>query len=119
MLEFIFAIAVTLGAAEVNPYEAQAPKGRPLFEARIVCPERGPFRFSHGSTIIELPDGALFCAWYAGSREKGDDVVIAGSDLAAGASTWTEPRRGGPEKATFWLGALWGWAQFAASLSYP
>jgi predicted neuraminidase len=58
----------------------------------MVCPENGPFPFSHGSTLVELQDGTLFCAWYAGGREKGDDVAIVGAEMPLGAQTWTEPR---------------------------
>jgi predicted neuraminidase len=45
---------------------------------------------SHGSTIVETTGGDLLAAWYAGSREKGDDVVILTSRKAAG-GTWSVP----------------------------
>jgi len=43
----------------------------------------------HGSTILELPNGDLLAAWYAGSREKGDDVVILGARLVSGDTIWS------------------------------
>ena len=79
--------------SEVQAYDGRrVPDEAPLFRARMVCPEGGPFPFSHGSTIVELADGRMFCAWYAGSREKGDDVVIACSESPPGKEVWTEPR---------------------------
>lgn len=64
----------------------------PFLEERMVCPSGGPFLFSHGSTLVMFPDGRLVCAWYAGTREKGDDVAIVGSTLEPGGTAWSEPR---------------------------
>lgn len=44
----------------------------------------------HGSTIVELPNGDLFAAWYAGSREKGRDVAILSSRKVDGATGWSD-----------------------------
>ncbi len=71
---------------------ANVPEGPALYRADMVCPENGPFPFSHGSTLAELSDGTLFCAWYAGTREKGNDVAIVCSELPVGAGAWTPPR---------------------------
>lgn len=73
-------------------YGVQVPAGPPYCAARMVCPEGGPFAFSHGSTVVELPNGDLFCAWYAGSREKGDDVAIVAAELPSGADAWSAHR---------------------------
>lgn len=54
-----------------------------LFERNEGYPE------SHGSTIVELPDGDLLAAWYAGSREKGDDVAILGVRRPKGSEQWS------------------------------
>ncbi len=46
---------------------------------------------SHGSTIVETTEGDLLAAWYAGSREKGDDVVILTSRRPPGGAEWSPP----------------------------
>jgi predicted neuraminidase len=35
-----------------------------------------PFEQCHGSTIVELPDGSLMVAWFAGTREGNNDTSI-------------------------------------------
>lgn len=45
---------------------------------------------SHGSTIVETANGDLLSAWYAGSREKGNDVVILTSIKRKGESQWSD-----------------------------
>ena len=44
---------------------------------------------NHGSTIYQLPDGTIMCAWYAGSREAAADVDIYASRWEGG--RWTRP----------------------------
>ncbi len=51
--------------------------------------ERYPF--SHGSTLAETREGDILVAWYAGSREKGRDVVILTARRSADGGRWTEP----------------------------
>jgi predicted neuraminidase len=46
----------------------------------------------HASTIVELPDGELLAAWFAGSREGANDVTELGSRLAPGARVWSKPQ---------------------------
>jgi predicted neuraminidase len=46
---------------------------------------------SHGSTIVETSEHDLLAAWYAGSREKGDDVVILSSKKDKGKADWRNP----------------------------
>lgn len=46
--------------------------------------EKAPFRECHASTIIELKDGSLLSAWFAGTEEGNDDVGI-----------WTAVKKGG------------------------
>jgi predicted neuraminidase len=84
---------VLVGAMTVSAVQGQAvPGGKPSLDKGVVCPENGPFPFSHGSTLVEFPDGRLFCAWYAGSREKGNDVAIVASESPAGGKAWSPPR---------------------------
>ena len=49
------------------------------------------FPSCHASFIIELPDKDLFAVWYAGKREKAEDVAVLGSRLIYGKSEWTKP----------------------------
>lgn len=45
----------------------------------------------HGSTIVELPNGDILCAWFQGSGERwADDVKIMGSRLTKGDTAWSE-----------------------------
>ena len=64
----------------------------PYFKAQFVSLPGGKIKFSHGSTIVELTDGTLFCAWYGGSREKGDDVAIYSSRLKKKTRSWSKAR---------------------------
>lgn len=43
----------------------------------------------HASTLAELQDGRLFCAWFGGTREGASDVSIYGAFRTA--SGWSEP----------------------------
>ena len=47
---------------------------------------------SHGSTIVELPNGDLLTAWFQGNGERwADDVRILGARLKKGQKQWSEP----------------------------
>ena len=47
---------------------------------------------THGSTIVELPNGDLLAAWFQGSGERwADDVRIMGARLIRGSETWSQP----------------------------
>src|SRR5690606_13002604 len=47
---------------------------------------------THGSTIVELPNGDLLAAWFQGNGERwADDVRIMGARLHKGADRWTKP----------------------------
>jgi predicted neuraminidase len=56
-----------------------------LFESNERYPE------CHASTIVELPNGDLLAAWYAGSREKGSDVAILAARRRSRQDRWGEP----------------------------
>lgn len=49
-----------------------------------------PFKACHASTIVELDDGSLMAAYFAGSYEGCDDVGIYTSTLVK--DNWSEPR---------------------------
>ncbi|MBU7004272.1 MAG: exo-alpha-sialidase [Theionarchaea archaeon] len=61
-----------------------------MYESEMIFSGTKRYPQSHGSTIVETPGGDLLAAWYAGSREKGDDVVILTSRKAA-EGTWSVP----------------------------
>jgi predicted neuraminidase len=47
---------------------------------------------THGSTIVELPNGDLLAAWFQGTGERwADDVRIMGARLPKGKAQWTTP----------------------------
>ncbi len=49
-----------------------------------------PVLSCHASTLAEAPDGSVIAAWFAGSREGADDVVIYSSIRRDG--VWLPPR---------------------------
>ncbi len=47
---------------------------------------------THGSTIVELPNGDLLAAWFQGHGERwADDVRIMGARLLKGEKKWSKP----------------------------
>lgn len=55
----------------------------------IMPADRSP-QSCHASTVAVLPDGSLFAAWFAGSKEGADDVKIWGAGNRNG--IWEPPR---------------------------
>lgn len=51
----------------------------------------GGYRTAHAPTMLELPDGTLLLAWFAGSFEGGTDINIVCSRLRKGAEQWEKP----------------------------
>lgn len=49
-----------------------------------------PFQSCHASSVAQLPDGSIFCVWFAGSSEGAEDVGIWGSWRKDG--VWSAPR---------------------------
>lgn len=60
------------------------------YEEDYVAP-LGMRKTAHGSTITELADHTLLCAWYSGLNESGPDVKIYTSRFIASAKTWSPP----------------------------
>ena len=47
---------------------------------------------THGSSIVQLPDGDLLAVWFQGNGERtADDVRVMGSRLKRGEKTWRTP----------------------------
>ena len=63
----------------------------PFYQADFLFEKNERYPESHGSTIVELPNGDLLAAWYAGSREKGSDVAILAVRRRLGHDQWGAP----------------------------
>lgn len=83
MLLFLaFAMGVSMSAA--------TPASRPGLVLEEFVYETAPFASSHASTILELPDGTLLCAFFGGTAEGQPDVEIWLARKAPGGA-WTAP----------------------------
>lgn len=51
----------------------------------------GPYATAHAPALLELDNGDLLCAWFAGSYEGSADVSVICSRLSRGAVRWSEP----------------------------
>jgi predicted neuraminidase len=76
---------ILFGAVLVPAVLQAAP---PLRE-HIFQPGSAPFAASHASTIVQLEDGSLMSAWFAGTAEGKPDIAIWGSRRIAG--KWSAP----------------------------
>ena len=52
---------------------------------------RGGWATAHAPALLELPDGDLLCAWFAGSFEGAPDVSIVCARLSAGGTRFEAP----------------------------
>lgn len=61
----------------------------------------GPYATAHAPALLELENGDLLCAWFAGSYEGSADVSVVCSRLSKGAARWSEPVMisGDPERS--------------------
>ena len=61
----------------------------------------GGYRSAHSPALLELPNGDLLCAWFAGTFEGSPDVSILCARLPKGAPRWEEPVMvsGDPERS--------------------
>lgn len=83
----------------------------------------GGYFSAHAPGMIELPDHALLCCWFAGSSEGNADIHIICSRLENGGLYWSEPVNisGDPERSeqnpSFFLGNDGKiWAVYTAQL---
>lgn len=51
--------------------------------------ENPPFQSCHSSTVVEMENGNVLCAWFGGKHEGSNDVSIWLSELSS--RTWTSP----------------------------
>ncbi len=75
------------GCAAVTPLPPDPSS--PFFSAELI-PTAGD-AYSHTSSIMALPDGALLVAWGSGSRELGSDTRIVMARRGTGAAEWDSP----------------------------
>ena len=80
--------AALIVALALGPLASAAPAAEPKCERVDIFPANP--KHNHASCVVELQDGSLLAAWYAGSGErKADDVVIEGARLAKGKTAWS------------------------------
>lgn len=84
------------------------------------------FASVHAADLLELPNGDLLCAWFAGSDEGNADISIAVSRLPAGASQWEnarivsdDPERSEQNPSLFLTPAGEVWLMYTAQVSRP
>lgn len=77
-----------LGACS-NPSKVADPVQLPIQKMHLFSPVS---KHTHGSTVVELPNGDLLAAWFQGSGERwADDVAILGARLLQGSDVWSTP----------------------------
>ncbi len=61
----------------------------------------GKYSTAHAPTLLELENGDMLCAWFAGSFEGSKDISIVCSRLEKGTDRWQEPIQisGDPERS--------------------
>ena len=78
-------------AHAARPYEDPGATEDPAeYEQNLVVPV-GTFKANHGSSITELPDKTMLCAWYAGSYECSPDSHIYSSRYDPVQKNWSAP----------------------------
>ena len=61
-----------------------------IVQQEIMFPYQG--EHTHGSSIVQLPNGDILSAWFQGNGERtADDVRIMGSRQKKGSNTWETP----------------------------
>lgn len=71
----------------------RAQSTAPAFSSELIFAPHCVLRYPscHASTLVELPDGTLLAAWFAGSHEGATDTAEVGARLAPGARAWSKP----------------------------
>lgn len=80
---FIFIFVLTSNAQQINSFNSIEK------EELIFAPQS---EHTHGSSLVELPNGDFLAAWFQGSGErKADDVRIMGARLEKNKREWSKP----------------------------
>ncbi len=89
-LIFCFAAALLLSLQSCQLGMVHRPEEKPFYRAINIF-EPGEYGLRcHSSTITELANGDLMAAWWSGSYEGANDVVIKSARLLLGASSWDQ-----------------------------
>jgi predicted neuraminidase len=93
MLVRCFAIAVPWLLAACLLAAWGVEKDEPHFISQLIFePNSLPqYPSCHASTLLELPDGKLLAAWFAGTEEGASDTAELGARLAKDATQWSTP----------------------------
>ena len=71
-------------------YSQSASSRSPIVKSMLIFPPQ--HLHTHGSTMVNLPNGDFLAAWFEGSGErKSDDVKVMGARLKKGAAAWSKP----------------------------
>jgi len=63
----------------------------PNRQDELIFPPSDRYPAVHASTIVELANGDLLCAWFGGQHEGATDVAVWHSRKASGSNVWTPP----------------------------
>ena len=89
MKKLTIVIALFLGMAGVG-YSQPATSPSPIVKGTLIFPPQQ--LHTHGSTLVDLPNGDFLAAWFEGSGERtADDVKIMGARLKKGDASWSKP----------------------------
>ena len=72
-------------------WQSTTAQDAPVFKAQLIYENDLTHPSCHAATIVELKNGDLLAAWYAGSVEGAKDVVIKSARLPHGQSQWAKP----------------------------
>ena len=69
---------------------SQSSSRSPIVKSMLIFPPQ--HLHTHGSTMVNLPNGDFLAAWFEGSGERtADDVKVMGARLKKGEATWSKP----------------------------
>jgi len=86
-LKLLFALILFI---DVFSYSQSATSNAAVIKSMLVF-QLQPLH-THGSSIVNLPNGDLLAAWFEGSGERtADDVKIMGARLKKGEVFWSKP----------------------------
>ena len=71
-------------------YSQSTTSKTPIVKSMLIFPPQQ--LHTHGSSIVNLPNGDFLAAWFEGSGERtADDVKIMGARLKKGDASWSKP----------------------------
>lgn len=91
MKKLFISLLVLVSVVTGNAQEQRNMPNEPYFRGEFIFGPDTNYPSCHASTIVELPNGDLLAAWYAGTREKAKDVAVLGARLPKGSVQWAKP----------------------------